>query len=343
MRLLREGGSPVSAERALRAAGFAGLPFDAEGSLETMARLGVRALPFGSPAYPARLARLDDPAPLLWVRGEVQGLHGRGVAVVGPRAATVYGRCIARDLGRELTVRGLVVISGLARGVDAEAHRGALEAGGITVAVQGRGPDDVYPASHRLLAERIAERGAVVSELPPGAPPRGGHFPLRNRIIAALAECVVVVEARARSGSLSTARHALDQGGEVLAVPGPITAATSVGTNRLLAQGATPFLDVDDVLQTLGLPLRRSGRQSPEAPESSAVVRALLDDPATPDELGRRLGRSPGELSEELLALELDGRVGLDRDGCLHVVRSGKTAPSQPLSSRPRREGGEID
>jgi DNA processing protein len=346
--LLASSESPRAAERALRAHGAEGACLDPERDLARLARLGARALPLGSPVYPGRLARLEDPPPLLWVIGDPGALLLRGVAVVGPRAATAYGRRVARELGAGLAGEGLVVISGLARGVDGEAHRAALEAGGLTVAVQGRGADDVYPGAHRSLAREIAAHGAVISELPPGAPPLGMHFPLRNRLIAALAECVVVVEARARSGSLSTARHALDQGGDVLAVPGPLTSPTSQGTNRLLAQGAAPYLDLDDVRQSLGLPLPRVAERGREAemPESR-LVSALRHEPATSDELARRLGCAPETLSEDLLELELQGIVARDRDGCLRVLvaagtRAPKTARTQPLSSGSRRGGGRI-
>jgi DNA processing protein len=333
----------------LRAHGVGGGVPDPEGSLARLAEVGARALPLGSPLYPPRLARLEDPPPLLWVTGDPGALLLRGVAVVGPRAATAYGHRVARDLGAGLAGEGLVVISGLARGVDGAAHRAALDAGGITVAVQGRGPDDVYPTAHRSLAREIAAHGAVISELPPGAAPLGMHFPLRNRLIAALAECVVVVEARSRSGSLSTARHALDQGADVLAVPGPLTSPTSVGTNRLLAQGAAPFLDLNDVRQALGLPLgarTARGRPGPQLP-ASKLLSALTAEPATPDELARRLGCGPEALSEELLELKLQGIVARDRDGCLRIVApelksESETGRAEPLSSGPRRGGGRI-
>ena len=225
---------------------------DGAEDLALLARLGVRGLPLLSPRYPERLRRLADPAPLLWVQGSLEALAAPCVAVVGPRAPTSYGRLVARALARALAGAGLAVVSGLARGVDAEAHAGALEAGGLTVAFQACGPDLVYPAVHRDLAARIAARGALVSELPPGTPPLAPHFPLRNRLISGLSLAVVVVEARERSGSLVTARHAAEQGVDVLAVPGPIDAATSRGTNRLIRDGARMLLDVRDVLEAIG-------------------------------------------------------------------------------------------
>jgi DNA processing protein len=264
------------------------------------------------------------------VRGEPEALAGPCVAVVGARAATLYGLDVARRLAGALASAGVVIVSGLARGIDAAAHEAALAAGGRTVALLACGPDLVYPPEHRRLAERIAERGAVASELPPGAPPRKVHFPLRNRLISGLSRAVVVVEARARSGSLVTARHALDQGIEVLAVPGPVTAATSEGTNALLRDGAAPALSPADVLAAAGL--AAACAQTPGSPApgaalaapASAILAALRQRPATRDELGRRLALAPGALSVALLELELAGRVAEDRDGRLRALGAGR-------------------
>jgi DNA processing protein len=315
-----------------------------------LARIHAQLLPFSSEAYPERLRRLADAPPLLVVRGNPSALEAPAVAIVGARAATHYGRTIARELAATLAKAGLVVVSGLAVGVDAAAHHGALEAGGCTVAFQACGPDRVYPAVHRRLADRIAGAGAVVSELPPGTPPRAPHFPLRNRLISALSLGVVVVEARRRSGSLITARHAADQGVDVFAIPGPITAATSQGPNRLIQEGATPVLSANDILEPLlrTLPLafggRRSGpsaleaadpadpgsgeergggaeRLSPkESPISRSILAALEDAPMTRDQLARRLDLSPSALTLDLIRLELDGRVAEERDGRLRSV-----------------------
>jgi DNA processing protein len=234
---------------------------------------------------------------------------------------------VARALGRALGGAGLVVVSGLARGVDAEAHEGALEAGGRTVAFQACGPDRVYPSVHRRLASRIAEAGAVVSELPPGAPPRAPHFPLRNRLISGLSLAVVAVEARERSGTLVTARHAAEQGVEVLAVPGPIDAATSRGTNRLLRDGAKPLLDVRDVLDAIGVRAQPSAappreRAAALSPLARAILAALSEAPTDRDGLCRRLARRPAELAAALLELELAERVAEDRDGRLRPLRA---------------------
>jgi DNA processing protein len=304
-------------------------------AVAALRRVGAVAVPFGSPSYPPALANLSDPAPLLLVRGEVAALAGPSVAIVGSRAATAYGRAVARRLAADLAAEGLVVVSGLALGIDAEAHRGALEAGGRTVAFQACGPDLVYPRIHGRLAEEIALRGALVSEFPPGTPPMRPHFPLRNRLISGVASAVVVVEGRERSGSLITARHAADQGRDVYAVPGPISAPTSAGPNRLLRDGAGIVLGAAELLEEL----RRSGvlpgRPSPRGGalgrarekahsrldgERGRILEALLHEPSTRDQLARRLERAPEQLAFDLLELEMEGLVAEDRDGRLRVV-----------------------
>ena len=327
---------PALAREALAAAGdpgaavrFAGRPRDEARlarDVETLARVGAIALPIGAPAYPPRLAALPDAPPLLFVRGDASALLAPAIAVVGARAPTGYGRGVARAVAGALARAGLVVVSGLALGIDAEAHAAALDAGGLTVAVQACGPERVYPASHRTLARRIADSGAVVTEFPPGTPPLPHHFPLRNRLISGLAQALVVVEARERSGSLTSALHAAEQGRDVFAVPGPIGAPTSAGTNRLLRDGAFPLLEIDDVLLRLGLVrVRRAAAATggaAEAPRHAAVLRARRDEPATRDALGRRLGLTPPEVALVLLELELEGLVVEERDGRLHAARS---------------------
>ena len=323
---LEESGDPrIALLRACRERPVEALPErDFERDVRRLARLGVRLVPYGSPAYPERIAALLDAAPLLGVRGDPGALAGPFAALVGARKATAYGLGVAARLARELAACGVGVVSGLALGIDAAAHRGALEAGGRTVAVLGCGPDRVYPARHERLAAEIAARGALLSELPPGAPPLAYHFPLRNRLISALAEAVVVVEARARSGSLITAEHAAEQGREVLAVPGPVDAPESEGPNRLLRDGAAPVLDASDVLRAIGgqhvAPASSARSAEPADPESRALWLALRSEPATRDELAARLGLAPQEMARRLLPLELDGRVLEDRDGRLRVV-----------------------
>ncbi len=278
-------------------------------------------VPWPARAYPERLRRIADAAPVLAVRGDPEVLTRPCVAIVGARAATAYGREMAARLAAGLAEAGVVVVSGLARGIDAAAHEAALAAGGKSIAVQACGIDQVYPAAHRKLAARIAASGAVVSELPPGMPPLPAHFPLRNRLISGMSRAVVVVEARIRSGSLVTSRHAADQGIEVLAVPGPATAPTSEGTNDLLRQGATPAIDAGDVLCAAGLsertePTRRARRPEHEGP----VIAALYEAPCARDALARRLGWEPGRLAVELVELELSGRIVEERDGTLRVT-----------------------
>jgi DNA processing protein len=258
--------------------------------------------------YPPLLAQLYDPPPQLFIRGRVKLLVEPAVAVVGARSCSAYGAQVARMLGRELASAGLVVVSGLARGIDGEAHRGALDAGGPTVAVLGCGIDRDYPRAHAGLAERIRGNGAVVSEYAPGTEPAPWRFPARNRIIAGLCLATVVVEARERSGALITADFALELGREVFAVPGEITAALSAGTNDLLRQGAAPLLSPDDVLSALGI----EQPETPPPPVSGAaasVLRLLTDTACDFDGLVRRSGRSSAELAAVLVELELAGLV----------------------------------
>jgi DNA processing protein len=259
--------------------------------------------------YPPLLAQLHDPPHQLHLRGDPEVLSLPSVAVVGARSCSSYGAQVARDLARELASAGVAVVSGLARGIDGEAHRGALESGGTTVAVLGCGIDRDYPRSHAELASRIRKSGAVVSEYPPGVEPAPWRFPARNRIIAGLCLATVVVEARERSGALITADFALELGRDVFAVPGEITAALSAGTNGLLRQGAAPLLSAQDVLFALGLeaPPRSVTRNISEG--AAAVLELLADGARGADELAR-LGKLPTtEVATALVELELAGLV----------------------------------
>ena len=273
----------------------------------------IRRLRRRGPGYPALLAAIHDPPPAIFLRGdgETSTLSEPAVAVVGARACSAYGRSVARSLGRELAAAGLVVVSGMARGIDGEAHRGALEAGGVTVAVLGCGVDRDYPAAHAELARRICERGLVVSEYEPGIEPAPWRFPARNRIIAGLCEATVVVEARERSGALISADFALEEGREVLAVPGEITSALSAGTNALLRLGATPVTCAGDVLESFGL-----APAEPDIATLGAAAQTLLerlrDGALTGDELVRASGIDPAHASAALMELELARRVALE-------------------------------
>ena len=272
-------------------------------------------------AYPALLRELHDPPPGIFLRGAAgAGLLGLpAVAVVGARACSSYGAQVARLFGRELAGAGLVVVSGLARGVDGEAHRGALEAGGPTVAVLGCGVDRDYPAAHAQLAARVCERGLVVSEYAPGVEPAPWRFPARNRIIAGLSVATIVVEARERSGALITADFALEAGREVFAVPGEITSALSAGTNALLRLGATPLTSVVDVFESLGLEVAAPAPSGlGETPLQ--VLEALGREPSGVDALVRETGLDAAAVATARAELELAGAVA-EADGLYRGVR----------------------
>ena len=275
----------------------------------------IRRILRGERGYPVLLARIPDPPPSLWVRGDADPgvLADTAVAIVGARACSGYGRTVARMLASGTAAAGAVVVSGLARGIDGEAHRGALAAPGRTVAVLGCGVDRDYPAAHAELAHAIvAGGGLVVSEYAPGVEPAPWRFPARNRIIAGLAAATVVVEARERSGALITADFALEDGREVLAVPGEVTCALSAGTNALLRQGATPATSVADVLEALGLEARPVAAEEPDDPVAVAVLAALAAGSTTADGLVRATGLSAADVATALTLLELAGRVAVE-------------------------------
>ena len=263
---------------------------------------------------PRLLAAIHDPPRVLYLRGQGEPslLRGPTVAVVGARACSSYGRSVARALARELAAAGLAVVSGMARGIDGEAHRGALDAGGTTVAVLGCGVDRDYPAAHAELARRICERGLVVSEYEPGIEPAPWRFPARNRIIAGLSCATVVVEARERSGALITADFALEEGREVLAVPGEITSALSAGTNALLRLGATPVTCAGDVLESLGVEPAVGAAPAPLGADAVTLLERLRDSALTADELLRASAIEPAAASAALIELELAGAVALE-------------------------------
>jgi DNA processing protein len=282
--------------------------FDDGAYLARLRDQGVRWIGRHDPEFPPLLAAIHDPPPGLFVRGAggLDVLRGPTVAVVGARSCSPYGSHVARMLGRGLGRAGLVVVSGLARGVDGEAHRGALDGGAVTVAVLGCGIDRDYPAAHAELAGRIRATGLVVSEYAPGVQPMPWRFPARNRIIAGLSAATVVVEARDRSGALITADLALEEGREVFAVPGEITSALSSGTNDLLKLGATPLTQSEDVLEIFGL-VGGETEAVDVGPIAAKVLERLRDGPASPDELARATGLDAGSLASALTELELAG------------------------------------
>ena len=287
----------------------------AEAQAADAARLAQCVVTIGSPAYPPALRDIPDPPPVLWTRGQVAALHApRVVALVGARAASRQGLEVAAALGTGLASAGVVVVSGLARGVDTAAHRGALEAGGVSVAVLGSGLDRIYPPEHERLAAQLADHGAVVSECAPGTPPLAHHFPLRNRIISGLAAATVVVEASEKSGSLITAGAALDQGREVMAVPGSVCTGRHRGAHALLRDGATLIERADDVLTALGWgDVAGSATNRGPTTLDPAVAAELGLDPGLEDfdadEIAAATGWSSGLVCAKLGALEIAGRI----------------------------------
>ncbi len=295
----------------------------AEAEIEEVARLGARLVGRSEPEYPEPLAAIEDAPPLVAVLGSVHLLARRMIAVVGARNASANGRRFAARLAADLTEAGLVVVSGLARGIDAEAHRGALAQG--TVAVVAGGVDIPYPNENAELYDRIVAEGAVLSEQPPGTTPQGRHFPPRNRLISGLSLGVVVVEAAPRSGSLITARMALEQGREVMAVPGSPLDPRCRGANNLIRQGATLTESAEDVLRALAGQLRAplaepretafapSAQRPPDEDEIDRarpiVIEYLGPAPVTMDEIVRQSGLAPAVIATVLLELELAGRL----------------------------------
>jgi DNA processing protein len=317
-RLLREYSSPEDAWQAAGDGLGLGAPSAAlTADREWLAGEGRQLLVRDQPGYPELLADTGNPPALLYVTGDPAALdRGPGIAIVGSRKPTPAGAEHARRFGRELAGAGFTVVSGLARGVDAAAHEGALEASGVTVAVLGCGPDRVYPAEHTDLAARIRASGAVVTEFPVGTPPRGSHFPQRNRIISGLTLGTLVVEADERSGSLSTARWAADQGREVFAVPGPIHSPLSRGPHRLIREGAHLVAEAADVTEELGpvAPVpRTTGEAAGEDPSATDEQRAVLDclagGPEPADRIVERSGLTADRVSAILLELEIRGEV----------------------------------
>ncbi|HEX2433863.1 MAG TPA: DNA-processing protein DprA [Gaiellaceae bacterium] len=272
--------------------------------------------------FPELLRAIFDPPRELYLRGagEAELLGSRSVAVVGARSCSAYGAQVARMLGRDLASAGIVVVSGLARGIDGEAHRGALEASGLTVGVLGCGIDRDYPASNASLSRRIEEHGLVVSEYEPGVEPAPWRFPARNRIIAGLCTAVVVVEARERSGALITADFALDEGRDVFAVPGEITASLSAGTNALLKLGAIPLTSSDDVLDVLGVERPAASEAVAVSAEAAKLLELVRDAPGGADELTARGVLEAGAVSVALTELELAGLVAA-ADGVYRAAR----------------------
>lgn len=277
--------------------------------------LGIELLVYGSAEYPRLLAEIPDPPAVLYVAGQLPEVEIPAVALVGSRRASSHGLRFARRFARDLAEAGVAVVSGLAQGVDAAAHRGALEGGGSTIAVFGSGLDVVYPARHRDLAAEIRDSGALVGEFPLGREARPHHFPQRNRVVSGLSLGVVVIEAAGRSGSLITAHHALEQGREVFAVPGLPGSYTARGSHQLLREGAHLVEHVLDVLQELPIPgerprVRMGRNEGPQAPAFQQELWASLEDaPLHIDEIARKASMGAAEAASGLMELVLSGHA----------------------------------
>jgi len=289
------------------------IPKEVREDLSLVRKNGVRIITFSDPDYPTLLRHIHDPPPVLYMYGRLYH-ESLNIAIVGSRNATSYGRTITERLSGDLTQRGFTVVSGMARGIDSAAHRGALAVGGQTIAVLGCGLGTIYPAENKKLFHRIAENGAVITEFPFLTAPDAHNFPVRNRIISGLSLGTVIVEATPRSGSLITARLAAEQGREVFAVPGSITSFKSMGTHGLIKQGAKLVEHVDDILEELNVMQPISSHIKEErtwklTPEEARVLDQLSPYPVHIDRLVRGLSLSAAQVSGLLLQLELKGLV----------------------------------
>ncbi len=286
---------------------------DIQAKIDRITESGIDILTWDDASYPKRLLEINQPPPVLYVRGNLQPEDEISIAIVGTRRITPYGRRVAIQLSERLAQNGITVVSGLARGVDGVSHQATLNAGGRTIAVLGSGIDQIYPPENRNLAERIAQNGAVVSDYPPGTPPEAANFPPRNRIISGLSLGTVVVEAGKTSGALITATFAVEQGREVFAVPGNIHGPQSRGTNYLIQQGARPLLDSEELLEFLDLDTitkQRSARRILPVDEvEKTILRFIGPEPIHIDEIGRQSGLPIEKVAATLTFMELKGLV----------------------------------
>jgi len=317
-RALKASAAELSTVKGVSAAAAASIlthdyrPF-AERESEAVARHGVKVVDFLATEYPKVLLEISDPPPFLYVRGELHGVED-AVAIVGSRRASTYGLVTTERLAGELALHGVTVVSGMARGVDTAAHRGALKAGGRSIGVLGCGIDVVYPPENQRLFKEMAEKGALVSEFPMGTTPRAENFPRRNRIISGISRGVLVVEAVQNSGSLITARYALDQGREVFAIPGNINSSGSRGTNQLIKQGAKLVDGVEDILEELPQRSKVVAHADPLpsfslTPQEAGIYTLLAESPLHIDDIIVKSELTVGDVSAILLRLELKGAV----------------------------------
>ncbi len=283
---------------------------------------GITVLTWEDDAYPRRLKEIDQPPPVLYLRGQLQPQDEWAVAIVGTRRATTYGRQVGEDIANLLARNGVTVVSGMARGIDSLAHQAALQAGGRTLAVLGSGVDRIYPPENRRLSDEIIANGAILSDYAPGTPPDSANFPPRNRIISGLSLAVVVVEAGETSGALITASFAAEQGREVFAVPGSILAPQSKGANRLIQDGARPLLNAQEVLETLNLTMvseHRTARAAlPSDPTELKLYQLLGPEPAHIDDIRSKTDLPIETVSATLALMELKGMAR--QVGGMHYV-----------------------
>ncbi|HNS40104.1 MAG TPA: DNA-processing protein DprA [Promineifilum sp.] len=305
--------------------------FDLDGYTQRVEEGGVSVLTWEDEAYPELLREIPAAPPLIFVRGGFEPVDRWSVAVVGTRRLTAYGRQVTRDLVAGLVRNGVTVISGLARGLDAVAHRTALEGGGRTIAVMACGIDKIYPPEHRDLAREIIDgHGAIISDYPFGSEPESAHFPARNRLISGLSLGVLVIEAGEKSGALITSRFALEQNREVFAVPGNINSPASIGTNRLIQQGGKLVTRVEDILEELNLKMVAEQAVAnvvlPETAEEAALISQLSSQPVHIDELARLTGLPSSLVSGTLTIMELKGMV--QQVGGMNYVRLREADPT---------------
>lgn len=312
--------------------------FDLDRYVSQVETSGVQVLTWETSAYPDLLREIPAAPPLLFIRGQFESIDRWAVAVVGTRRMTAYGRQVTRDLVAGLVHNGITIVSGLARGIDAIAHRTALEEGGRTIAVMACGIDKVYPPEHRELARDIvAGRGAIVTDYPFGAEPESNHFPARNRLISGLSLGVVVIEAGEKSGALITSRFALEQNREVFAVPGNIHSPVSLGTNRLIQQGGKLVIRVEDILEELNLRMVADQAAAkvilPDTAEEAALITQLSSQPLHIDDLSRLTGMPISMISSTLTLMELKGMV--QQVGGMNYIRLREDEPSYDIGSGP--------
>lgn len=310
-------------EAALLKAGLSGVPLanllkaraalDLDAEMQRIRRTGAHIITQADDSYPELLLRIADAPPVLYVRGALADMDNVALAIVGTRKPSTYGQKAAHELAKAVAAQAVTVVSGLAQGIDAEAHQGALEGGGRTIAVLGSGIDRIYPRSNSELAQKIMRQGAIISEFPLGTPPEKRNFPRRNRIISGLALGVLVAEAPDQSGALITAVHALEQGREVFAVPGNIFNLSSTGTNRLIQDGAKLVMRAEDILDEINVAYttvqtqRVAERIQPASDEEAQLLEHLSTEPLHIDDLARLTGLPMAFVSSMLTMLELKG------------------------------------